>query len=127
MITPGFTAVRSLASLAALLATLGVGACESTPYVFLATEGPLRLRPGDSAVVVANYAREEVHFPFASSISVIYTSRERPEAFRWTSYDSTVASVDGHGVVRARRQGTTAIAAETRRVASRPEQVTVLP
>lgn len=99
----------------ALLGLAALGACGSEPYVYIREPEPLRV--GESATLVATYARRVVRFPFASSIEEIYTSTEQPGAFTWVSSDTAVARVDGRGTVSARRAGTVNVVARANRVA----------
>lgn len=103
-------AVLTLAALALPL----VAACDEgykTVDVRPESDSVHQVFPGDTVRMIAVLLQNEVFFPFASSLHELYDSRIRPSAFRWSSADTAVATVDETGLVRARRAGSTAIRA----------------
>ena len=110
---------RGAALIRAFLALAITAACgEGYKTVSLRPEGESlrQLFPGDSVQLVAVLLQNEVHFPFASSLSEVYDSRARPTEFGWSSTDTMVATVSRDGKVRARRPGSTSIRALTQGV-----------
>lgn len=83
--------------------------------------------PGDSIRVGAAAGEERGRTPFNTEVRVLYSSLEQPDSFRWMSSDSTVISIDRLGMMRARREGTARITAESGGVVSEPLIQTVVP
>ncbi|HSQ32749.1 MAG TPA: Ig-like domain-containing protein [Gemmatimonadaceae bacterium] len=123
------TSRRMLSNFVALVASLLVisaaTACQPIPVVALDAGGG-QLAVGDTLRIGAVFGHHSQMLIFHNEIS--FTSRTQPDEFRWTSSDSTVASVDRFGLVRALRVGATRITAEHNGVyASNPAVVTVVP
>lgn len=83
--------------------------------------------PGDSIRVGAAAGEERGRTPFNTEVRVLYSSLEQPDSFRWMTSDSTVISIDRLGMMRARREGTARITAESGGVVSEPLIQTVVP
>lgn len=112
-----YNARRAAALMPVLVAVAFTAACDDGyKVVDVRPEGELTesrtaLYPGDSLQLVAELLQNEVFFPFASSLHVLYDSRARPPAFRWSVPDTTVATVSSTGMLRVRGAGRTSVEA----------------
>jgi hypothetical protein len=114
-----YNVVRAGTVISAVVALVFTAACEEGyKTVSVHPEGDSRspLLPGDSVQLVAVLLQNEVFFPFASSLRPLYDSQERPSEFRWSSADTTIATVSSDGKARVRRPGSTSIRARTQGV-----------
>ena len=100
-------------SLFTLLGLVGAGCCKLAQVgmrpesgLTYSAEGKFDLQMGENAVIVAE-AR-------GTAPCLLYSSVDRPSAFRWTSSDTSVATVSAHGVVHGVRLGETVIIATTK-------------
>ncbi len=98
---------RAPAILLLAAGVLAAGACRATPIVSIDL-GFTRLRVGDSTLVGAVYGHRHPGVLFFRE-DVHAASRDDPTRFVWSLSDSMVAAIDGRGMVRALRPGTTRV------------------
>ena len=97
-----------------LVAVLGIGSggCCNLDHVRVLETHMLRYANGGPVLPVGK-AEQFVAEARGAAPCVLYSSVDRPNAFRWRSSDTTVATISQLGVVMARSVGDVLITAET--------------
>jgi hypothetical protein len=96
-----------------------VGACWSLDYgVTLRPQRNTVLVVGDTVRLTAEYYADGPGFPLGPGHERVYTSRDRPARFQWSSSDSTVLRVDPEGLVAALAPGQAEVTARVGGISS---------
>jgi hypothetical protein len=106
--TTSISPPRWLPALAVLL-----GACWSLDYgVELRPQRSTPLVVGDTVRLTADFYADGPGFPLGPGHERVYSSRERPTRFVWTSSDSLVVHVDAGGLAVALAPGQSTVTAK---------------
>jgi uncharacterized protein YjdB len=80
---------------------------------------------GDTVRLTAEFYADGPGFPLGPGRERVYTSRNRPQRFQWSSSDPSVLEVDSGGLVLGIAPGRATVTAQVGQVVSRGLQLTV--